>query len=172
MHIIKVGIRPLRFTNNDTCGSCVQVTISFEVEVLSFCTIAVLVITSQSALVKELRVSKVFLCEMIIHTITLQHAVVESNASARCAYDVTNECTALKLYMKNLASGKCLVPCVYYFFVEALTNFNFSQTIAKSFVLHYQNKSRLRQTVTHAYTSQHCDHGGFVTCLSKIDKFN
>ena len=39
--------------------------------------------------------------------------------------------------------------------VEALANFNFSQTIAKGVVLHYQNKSRLRQTVTQAYTSQH-----------------
>ena len=39
--------------------------------------------------------------------------------------------------------------------VEALTNYYFSQTIAKGVVLHYQNKSRLRQTVTHTYTSQH-----------------
>ena len=60
MHIIKVGERPLRFTNNDICGSCVQDTISFEVEVLSFCTIAGPVITSQGGLVKELRVTKVF----------------------------------------------------------------------------------------------------------------
>ena len=80
MHIIKVSISPLRFTNNVTCGSCVHDTTSFEVEVQYFCTIAGLVITSQGALVKELRVTKVFLCEMIIHTITLQHAVVESNA--------------------------------------------------------------------------------------------
>ena len=80
----------MRFTNNDICGSCVQDTISFEVEVLSFCTIAGPVITSQGGLVKELRVTKVFLCEMIIHTIALQPAVAKSNASARCAYDVTN----------------------------------------------------------------------------------
>ena len=48
-----------------------------------FCTIAGPVITSQGVLVKELCVTKVFLCEMIIHTIALQHVVVESNASAR-----------------------------------------------------------------------------------------
>ena len=89
----------MRFTNNDTCGSCVQDTISFEVGVLSFCTIAGPVITSQGVLVKDLCVTKVFLCEMIIHTIALHYAVAESNASARCAYDVTNVCTALKLYM-------------------------------------------------------------------------
>ena len=120
MHIIKVGERPLRFTDNDICGSCVQDTISFEVEVLSFCTIAGPVITSQGGLVKELSVTKVFLCEMIIHTIALHHAVAESNASARCAYDVTNVCTVLKLCMKNLASGKCFVPCVYYFLLKLL----------------------------------------------------
>ena len=105
-------------------------------------------ITSQGALVKELRVTKVFLCEMIIHTITLQHAVVESNASARCAYVVTNVCTVLKLYMKNLASGKFFGSMRILVFVKALANFYFSQTIAKSEVLHYQNKSRLRQAVT------------------------
>ena len=40
-------------------------------------------------------------------------------------------------------------------FVEALANFYFFQTIDKGVVFHYQNKSRLRRTVTHAYTSQH-----------------
>ena len=100
-------------------------TISFEVGVLSFCTIAGPVITSQGGLVKELRVTKVFLCEMIIHTIALQPAVAKSNASARCAYDVTNVCTVLKLYMKNLGSGKCLVPCVYYFLLKLLQIFIF-----------------------------------------------
>ena len=40
-------------------------------------------------------------------------------------------------------------------FVKALANSLLPQTIAKGVVLHYQNKSRLRQTVTHAYTSQH-----------------
>ena len=84
------------------------------------CTIAGPVITSQGGLVKELRVTKVFLCEMIIHTIALHHAVAESNASARCAYDVTNVSTVLKLYMKNLASGKCLVSFVYYFLLKLL----------------------------------------------------
>ena len=72
-------------------------------------------ITSQGGLVKELRVTKVFQCEMIIHTIALQHAVVESNAPSRCAYDVTNVCAAVKLYMENLASGNFFVPCGYYF---------------------------------------------------------
>ena len=42
-------------------------------------------------------------------------------------------------------------------FVEALANFYLSQTITKGAVLHYQNKSRLRQTVTHAYTSQYAN---------------
>ena len=57
------------------------------------------VITSQGGLIKELCVTKVFLCEMIIHTMALQPTVVESNASSRCAYNVTNVCTALKLHM-------------------------------------------------------------------------
>ena len=113
------------------------------------------VISSQGGLVKELRVTKVFLCEMIIHTMALHHAVAESNASARCAYDVTNVCTVLKLYMKKSASIKRFGFLRILLFVEALANFNFSQTIAKGVVLHYQIKSRLRQTVTHAYTSQH-----------------
>ena len=103
-----------------TAISPCTVGISFEVEVLSFCTIAGPVITSQGVLVKELRVTKVFLCEMIIHTIALQPVVAKSNVSARCAYDVTNACTVLKLYMKNLGSGKCLVPCVYYFLLKLL----------------------------------------------------
>ena len=130
MHIIKVGICPSRFTNIDTCGSCVQDTISFEVGVLPFCTITGPVITLQGGVVKELSVTKVFLSEMIIHIIALHHAVAESNASARCAYDVTNECTALKLYMKNLASGKCFVPCIYYFLLKLLQILIFFQTIA------------------------------------------
>ena len=40
-------------------------------------------------------------------------------------------------------------------FAIALANSLLVRTIAKGAVLHYKNKSRLRQTVTHAYTSQH-----------------
>ena len=39
--------------------------------------------------------------------------------------------------------------------VKAPANYYLSETIAKGVVLRYQNKSRLRQTVTHAYTSQY-----------------
>ena len=83
-------------------------------------------ITSQGGLVKELRVTKYFLCEMIIHTTALQHAVFESNTSARCAYDVTNVCTVLKFYMKNLGSLKMFGSLCILLFVEALANFYFS----------------------------------------------